>query len=99
MTNTDPTKTLRGLKKSRQTWFSRLAGLFRQSSTYDQEFWDEAEELLIGADVGVNTTQALLEALTSATGDGLLLELKQEMIGLFKDQSATVVSAFWSQIN
>lgn len=89
MTNTDPTKTLRGLKKSRQTWFSRLAGLFRQSSTYDQEFWDQAEELLIGADVGVNTTQALLEALTSATGDGLLLELKQEMIGLFKDQSAT----------
>jgi fused signal recognition particle receptor len=85
MTNTDTTKTLRGLKKSRQTWFSRLAGLFNERSAHDQEFWDQAEELLIGADVGVKTTEALLEALSSNTSQDLLSGLKQEMVSLFKD--------------
>ena len=89
MTNTDTTTTLRGLKKSRQTWFSRLAVLFHEHSTHDQEFWDQAEELLIGADVGVKTTEALLEALSFNTNQDLLSGLKQEMVSLFEDHSGS----------
>ncbi len=47
------------LKRSRETWFSRAMHLFDRT-TVDDEVWDELEELLIGADVGVSTAGKLI---------------------------------------
>jgi fused signal recognition particle receptor len=52
--------TQQAVKRSRETWFGKIAKLFNQVRV-ESEVWDELEELLIAADVGVATTQKLIE--------------------------------------
>lgn len=52
--------TEQAVKRSKDTWFSKITGLFNRS-TLDPEVWDELEELLIAADVGVDTTDKLVQ--------------------------------------
>ena len=49
-----------GLKKTRQSWFGRIAGLLERRSV-DEEVWEELEEALISADTGVKLATSLLE--------------------------------------
>ncbi len=81
----DSEKTEQAVKKTRQTWFGRVATAFRRS-TLDDDLWDELEELLISADVGVHTTERLLQSLRERIReehvkepDDALELLKQEM--------------------
>ena len=53
-------KTDQALKRSKDTWFSKVTCLFERS-TLEEELWEELEELLIAADVGVDTTTKLIE--------------------------------------
>lgn len=53
-------KTDQALKRSKEAWFSKITNLFERP-TLEQELWDELEELLIGADVGVDTTARLIQ--------------------------------------
>ncbi|MBI4338225.1 MAG: signal recognition particle-docking protein FtsY [Chloroflexi bacterium] len=53
-------KTQQGVKKSREAWFGRLLQAVRRPKI-DEGLWDELEETLLGADVGVATTTRLLE--------------------------------------
>jgi fused signal recognition particle receptor len=52
-------KTDQALERTRKGWFSNISGLFDRGSI-DDGVWDELEELLIGADTGVSTTQKIL---------------------------------------
>jgi fused signal recognition particle receptor len=52
-------KTELGVKRSKETWFGKIASVFNRGSLGD-EVWGELEELLISADVGVETTDKLL---------------------------------------
>ncbi len=61
-------KTTEALDRTRRTWFRRVAGLFERSRI-DDELWEELEELLIGADVGVATTTNLIESLRARVKD------------------------------
>ena len=81
-------KTELGLKKSKEAWFSRISHLLDQGS-FDEEMWDELEELLISADVGVETTTKLInrtkqrvktDKLTESSQVGSALE--REMVTL-----------------
>ena len=84
----DREKTASAVEKTRSTWFGRVAGVFSRGEL-DDETWDELEELLIGADVGVGPTQRLLERLkervreerTSRPEDAVEI-LKQEMVDI-----------------
>ena len=49
-----------GLKKTRETFFGRIAGLLSRS-TVDEALWEELEEALISADAGAKLTIDLLE--------------------------------------
>jgi signal recognition particle GTPase len=62
-------KTNDALDRTRRTWFRRVAGLFERSRI-DDELWEELEELLIGADVGVATTTSLIERLRTRVRRG-----------------------------
>ena len=77
----------KGLRKSREAWFSRLAGIFQRPQVAP-DLWDEAEELLLGADVGVHTAMALLDRLRARSretrGGDLLALLKEEMCALLQ---------------
>jgi len=47
------------LTRTRRSVFGQIAGLFGPGEI-TEEFWDELEELLIMADIGVDTTTALI---------------------------------------
>lgn len=61
-----------GLKSTRGNLISRLAGVFRKDRELDTTILDEVEEVLITADVGVRTTERVLESLRTAMSEGHL---------------------------
>jgi len=50
-----------GLSKTRQSFFGRIGQLLSGGEAIDDDTWDDLEALLIQADVGVPTTQAVLK--------------------------------------
>lgn len=52
-----------GLKKTRATLTENLQQVFQREGALDDDFYDELEAVLLGADVGVETTDALLNRL------------------------------------
>jgi len=79
------------LTRTRNAVFSRIAGLLHTTEVTDAT-WDELEELLIQADVGVDTTLYLVERLRSRVRDEAILRsdalqqaLGQELRALLPD--------------
>ncbi|TCP29151.1 signal recognition particle-docking protein FtsY [Scopulibacillus darangshiensis] len=52
-----------GLSKTRQSFSSKVNNLVKRYRKVDEDFFEELEEILIGADVGVNTVMDLIERL------------------------------------
>jgi fused signal recognition particle receptor len=52
----------RGVEKTRSAFFGRITSLFTQRPI-DEDLWEELEELLLAADVGVAVTDAVIERL------------------------------------
>ena len=82
---TNREQTDAGVKRSRDSWFGRIRNLFA-SRELDDTVWDEIEEILISADVGVDTTMAVLDELRAevrsgsvADGEGAFSRLKELM--------------------
>jgi fused signal recognition particle receptor len=81
-------KTESGVKRSKETWFSKIAHLFDQGPI-GEETWEELEELLILADVGVETSGKLIDKVRQRVKTEKLIEpsqvkatLKGEMVNL-----------------
>jgi len=71
----------KGVEKTRQGFFSKVAELFTRE-TLDEEIWDDLEEALLGADVGVQTTDEILDTLRRQVDSGSIRtnsELKQAL--------------------
>ncbi|MBY0011273.1 signal recognition particle-docking protein FtsY [Paenibacillus typhae] len=67
------TKSFRdGLEKTRKGFVEKVSDLIIRRKKIDEEFYEELEEILIGADVGVNTVMTLVEELRA--------EVKQKRI-------------------
>jgi fused signal recognition particle receptor len=58
----DEAKIQAGLTKTRQGFFGRIGALF-QASEISEDTWDELEELLIQADLGINTATRVVQRL------------------------------------
>lgn len=85
-----------GLKRSRDAWFNRVVRLFDRPAI-DDEVWGELEELLISADVGVATTERLVEKVKQRVREekisrGLLVRevLEAEMVDMLKLEAKPV---------
>ena len=50
-----------GLEKTKQGFFERISKVIIGKTSVDDEVLDQLEEALIGADVGVDTTLAIIE--------------------------------------
>jgi fused signal recognition particle receptor len=81
-------KTELGVKRSKETWFGKIANIFNRGS-FGDETWAELEELLVSADVGVDTTNKLLSKVKQRvkteklTGASQVRDaLKEEMVNL-----------------
>jgi fused signal recognition particle receptor len=74
-----------GLKRTRQSFFGRIAQAFG-ATDIDEDTWDDVEALLVQADVGVSTTMKLVETMQARVKregivkqDRLLDALKEEL--------------------
>ncbi|MBM2827224.1 MAG: ftsY, partial [Dehalococcoidia bacterium] len=81
-------KIEQGLHRTKETWFSRIARLL-EGQSIEAEVWDELEELLVSADVGVETAEALIKAVRVQVDKGGIKDLtgvkgalKEEMVRL-----------------
>lgn len=62
-----------GLSKTRKSLVSNLEGLFMGVTTVDESFFEELEEILIMADLGVQTTESIIERLREEAEDARLM--------------------------
>ncbi len=82
-------KTEKALKRSKEMWFGKVARLF-DHDTVEERTWEELEELLIAADVGVDTTAKLIKRVKGRVGKEKLggqqvrYALKEEMINMLR---------------
>ncbi len=63
-----------GLKKTKDAVFRQVATMFSRYTDIDDDLYDELEEILITADVGVNTTEEILDRLRDAVKEQKLTE-------------------------
>jgi fused signal recognition particle receptor len=84
-------KTTEGLQKTRQRLFTQLVALFERPEL-DEEFYEDLEAVLIGADMGVETTEAVIAQLRGyAERNNITLPadardvLRQGMIALLQE--------------
>lgn len=80
------------LKKTRESFVSRVDNLFLGKKEIDAELLDELEEILITADLGVNTTLDLLEEIRKKVSrqelkdpQALRSALKERILSFFAD--------------
>ncbi len=69
-------KTESGVKRSKEAWFGRISHLFDRDS-FSAETWEELEELLISADVGIETTSKLIDRVKQQVKADRLVEVSQ----------------------
>ena len=84
-------KTQEGVQKSRATWFGRIMGVLR-SRRLDDEVWEELEEILISADVGVDTSLSLIERLKTQAREERLTEPQQVFDALKRELAGKLAS-------
>ena len=77
-----------GLAKTKNAIIGKIDDLFKKFRKVDEDLFDELEELLITADVGVNTTEEILDALRETVIDKKIKEpeeVREELISLLRD--------------
>ena len=91
-------KLKHSLTRTRQSFFGRVAGLFGANEV-TEELWEALEDLLIQADVGVNTTVELVERLQERVAkermrDARAVEgmLKEELVAMLDRGSPSSIS-------
>lgn len=84
-----------GLEKTKQTFFSKLTRVLIGKSRVDQDVLDELEEILITADVGVETTLKIIERIESRVSRDRVINseelnqiLRDEIIALLEENAA-----------
>jgi fused signal recognition particle receptor len=77
-----------GLMKTKNAIAGKIDDLFKSFRKVDEDLFDELEELLITADIGVNTTEEILEELREIVIDKNIKEpeeVKGELIEILKN--------------
>lgn len=80
-----------GLEKTKTGFFSKLNKLILGKSTIDDEVLDELEEILIAADVGVNTTLKIIDRIRERVSRDKYTSTS-ELDGLLRDEIARLLA-------
>lgn len=70
-------KLVAGLSKTRNSIVAGIESIFNGFSSIDDEFYEELEEILIMADLGINTTGAIIEDLKRKVKEQKIKEPKE----------------------
>jgi fused signal recognition particle receptor len=84
-------KTEVALARTRRSWFGRIAGILDRGSI-DEDLWLELEEVLLGADVGVHTSEKILAAVRKRVEDDHLRDA-HEVRQLLQDELIAILEA------
>ena len=76
-------KLKQGLFKTKNAIVGKVDALFKKFVKVDEDLFDELEELLISADIGVNTTEEILDELRDTVKDKRIKEPEQVKSELF----------------
>ena len=79
-----------GLKKTRESFFSRLGKAIAGKSTVDEEVLDNLEELLVSSDVGINTTLKIIDRITNRVARDKYLNAS-ELDAILKEEIAALL--------
>lgn len=97
----DPVSTQKGLETTRQSLLSKIGKAFIGKRQVNADFLDELEEILISADVGVDTTVRIIQNLESRVAKDKFLQqselydmLEDEMVKLMPSLTAPVATDF-----
>ena len=76
LTPVDPwfAKMAEGLDKTRRNLVGQVKALFTSHGAIDEEFWEELEDVLLTADVGVGASERILEELRASVKEKKLSE-------------------------
>jgi fused signal recognition particle receptor len=77
-------RLVEGLSKTRNNIVSGIESIFNGFSSIDDEFYEELEEILIMADIGINTTGSIIEDLKQKVKEAKIKE-PQECKELLKE--------------
>lgn len=72
-----------GLFKTKNAIVGKVDALFKKFVKVDEDLFDELEELLISADIGVNTTEEILDELRDTVKDKRIKDPEEVMRELF----------------
>ena len=78
-------KLKNGLLKTKNAIVGKIDNLFKSFHKIDEDLFDELEELLISADLGVNCTEEILDNLREAVKDGRLKDPSEIKDLLFRN--------------
>jgi fused signal recognition particle receptor len=91
----------KGLEKTKQSFFSKIARSIVGKSKVDDEVLDNLEEILITSDVGVETTLKIIERIEERVSKDKFLGtselnrvLKEEIAGLLSENNSNDISGF-----
>ena len=94
-------QTEQALQRTRKGIFGQITGLFDRGGEIEESLWEELEELLIGADAGIATTQRILNDVRERVdkerikdSQGVRAALKQELIDILNAPQGT--GRLWS---
>ena len=77
-----------GLFKTKSAIVDKIDNIFKSFAKVDEDLFDELEELLISADVGVNCTETILERLRETVIDKKIKEpelVKEELFDILRE--------------
>ncbi len=86
-----------GLDKTRRNFVFKITGLFRLRNVIDEDFWEELEEILITSDVGLETTQFIVDSMKEAVEEHYISEpshlldvMKEKLAEIFEEHSSAM---------
>ena len=80
-------KLKQGLLKTKNAIVDKIDGLFKSFVKVDEDLFEELEELLISADIGVNTSMEILDELRDIVKENRIKEpeeVKKELFGILR---------------
>jgi fused signal recognition particle receptor len=90
-------KLVQGLSKTRNSIAHGIDAIFSGFSSIDDDFYEELEEILIIADLGINTTTAIIENLRQKVKENKIKdpsECRQLLINSMKEQMQLADNAY-----
>ncbi len=90
-------RLVQGLSKTRNSIANGIDSLFSGFSSIDDDFYEELEELLIMADLGINTTTAVLEDLRRKVKEDKIkdpVQCRQLLINTLREQMKVDSAAY-----